>query len=49
MLEEPERPRDSFAGIAVPTEHRILPRTPQGQAPAEPLLVSIDLSDISFA
>ncbi|GGR10714.1 hypothetical protein [Streptomyces netropsis] len=37
------------AGITLPTEHRILPRTPEGQAPAELLLVTIDLSDISFA
>ncbi|MET9405299.1 hypothetical protein ABZX90_05835 [Streptomyces sp. NPDC002935] len=36
-------------GISLPTEHRILPRTPDGQVLAEPLLVSIDLSEISFA
>ncbi|MER6318235.1 hypothetical protein ABT237_31370 [Streptomyces sp. NPDC001581] len=35
------------AGITLPTERRILPRTPEGQALAEPLLVSIDLSDLS--
>jgi hypothetical protein len=33
----------------VPTGHRILPRTPQGQALAEPLLISIDVSEITFA
>ncbi|MER6202202.1 hypothetical protein ABT234_33145 [Streptomyces sp. NPDC001586] len=37
------------AGITLPTERRILPRTPEGQALAEPLLVSIDLSDLTFA
>ncbi|MER6253420.1 hypothetical protein ABT224_18910 [Streptomyces sp. NPDC001584] len=38
-----------ISGITLPTEHRILPRTPEGQALAEPLLVTIDLSDINFA
>jgi hypothetical protein len=33
----------------LPTKHRILPRTPEGQALTEPLLVSIDLSEITFA
>src|SRR5437879_7631919 len=37
------------SGIRVPTRHRIFPRTPDGQSLAEPLLVSIDLSDIAFA
>ena len=36
------------AGIMVPTKHRIYPRTPDGQALTEPLLVSIDLSEITF-
>jgi hypothetical protein len=36
------------AGIKVPTSHRIFPRQPDGQALSEPLLVSIDLSEISF-
>lgn len=36
------------AGIRVPTKHRIFPRTPDGQWLAEPLVVSIDLSEISF-
>ena len=35
-------------GIMIPTRHRILPRTPEGQALAEPLLISIDLSEIIF-
>jgi hypothetical protein len=35
-------------GIMVPTAHRILPRTPDGQSLAEPLIVSIDLSEITF-
>jgi hypothetical protein len=37
------------AGIRLPTKHRILPRTPDGQSLAEPLFVSIDLSEITFA
>ena len=37
------------AGIMLPTGHRILPRTPDGQAITEPLLISIDLSEITFA
>jgi len=36
------------AGIRVPTKHRILPRTPDGQSLEEPLIVSIELSEISF-
>jgi hypothetical protein len=36
------------AGIMVPTKHRIYPRTPDGQALEEPLLISIDVSEISF-
>jgi hypothetical protein len=31
------------------TEHRIFVRTPEGQVLAEPLLVSIDLDEITFA
>ena len=37
------------AGIMVPTRHRIFPRTPDGHALDEPLLVSIDVSEVSFA
>jgi hypothetical protein len=36
------------AGIMVPTRHRIFPRQPDGQSLNEPLLVAIDLSEISF-
>ncbi len=36
------------AGILVPTRHRIFPRQSDGQSLPEPLIVSIDLSDISF-
>ena len=36
------------AGIVVPASHRIFSRQPDGQPLSEPLLVSIDLSDISF-
>jgi hypothetical protein len=38
-----------IAGIMLPTGHRILPRTPQGQALCEPRLISIELSEITFA
>jgi hypothetical protein len=37
------------AGIMVPTKHRIFPRAPDGQALAEPLIVSIDVSEVAFA
>jgi hypothetical protein len=40
---------EEVAGIKVPTKHRIFPRTPDGQALDEPLVVSIDLSEIVFA
>jgi hypothetical protein len=36
-------------GIMVPTKHRIFPRTPDGQALEEPLIVSIDVSEVTFA
>jgi hypothetical protein len=36
-------------GIMVPTKHRIFPRAPDGQALAEPLIVSIDVSELAFA
>ncbi len=36
------------AGIMLPTKHRIFPRTPDGQSLTEPLIVSIDLSEIVF-
>ncbi len=36
------------AGIMVPTKHRIYPRTPEGQALKEPLLISIDVSEVAF-
>jgi hypothetical protein len=39
---------DDIAGIRLPTKHRILPHTPEGQSLAEPLVVSIDLSEIGF-
>lgn len=35
-------------GIMLPTGHRIVPRTPDNQALSEPLLISIELSEISF-
>ena len=37
------------AGIMVPTAHRIFPRSPDGTPLAEPLVVSIDVSEIAFA
>lgn len=39
---------DEVAGIRLPTRHRIFPRTPDGQSLAEPLIVSIDLSEIAL-
>ena len=39
---------DYVAGIRLPTKHRIFPRGPDGQSLAEPLIVSIDLSEITF-
>jgi hypothetical protein len=33
----------------VPTKHRILPRAVDGQTLSEPLLVSIDVSDLAFS
>jgi hypothetical protein len=40
---------DEVAGIRLPTRHRIFPRNPDGQSLPEPLIVSIDLSEISFS
>lgn len=37
-----------LAGIMVPTSHRIFPRAADGRAVPEPLIVSIDVSDIAF-
>jgi hypothetical protein len=37
------------SGIMVPSKHRIFPRTPEGEALDEPLIVSIDVSDVTFA
>ena len=39
---------EDVAGIRLPTKHRIFPRGPDGQSLAEPLIVSIDLSEITF-
>ena len=36
------------AGMMIPTKHRVFPRAPNGEALEEPLIVSIDLSEISF-
>jgi hypothetical protein len=37
------------AGIMIPTKHRVFPRAPNGQALEEPLIVSIDVSEVTFA
>jgi hypothetical protein len=37
---------EEVAGIQIPTRHRIFPRTPDGQSLDEPLIVSIDVSEI---
>jgi hypothetical protein len=39
---------DDVADIRLPTKHRIFPRDADGQSLAEPLIVSIDLSEIAF-
>ena len=36
------------AGLMVPTRHRIFPQAPDGQALNEPLVISIDVSEIAF-
>jgi len=36
------------AGLMVPTRHRIFPQAPDGQALKEPLVISIDVSEIAF-
>ena len=36
------------SGIKIPSRHRIFPRNPDGTSATEPLLVSIDVSDIEF-
>jgi hypothetical protein len=33
----------------IPAKHRIFSRAPDGQAIAEPLIVSIDVSEVAFA
>jgi hypothetical protein len=38
----------SVAGIMIPGQHRIYPRSPDGQALSEPLIVSIDVSEVAF-
>jgi hypothetical protein len=40
---------DEVAGIRLPTKHRIFPRGPDGQSLPEPLVVSIDLSEVEFS
>jgi hypothetical protein len=37
------------AGIMVPTRRRVLPRASDGQSLAEPLIISIELSEITFS
>jgi hypothetical protein len=39
---------EEVAGIRLPTKHRIFPCAPDGRSLAEPLVVSIDLSEITF-
>ena len=36
------------AGLMVPTRHRIFPQSPDGQALKDPLVISIDVSEIAF-
>jgi hypothetical protein len=37
------------AGIRLPTKHRIFPRADDGRSLTEPLIVSIDLSEVAFS
>jgi hypothetical protein len=37
------------AGMMIPTKHRVFPRAPNGEALEEPLIVSIDVSEVTFA
>jgi hypothetical protein len=39
---------DEVGGIKLPTRHRIFPRDSFGQSLPEPLIVSIDLSEVPF-
>jgi hypothetical protein len=39
----------AYSGLMFPTRRRVFPRLPDGKAMAEPLLVSIDLSNIVLA
>jgi hypothetical protein len=39
----------TVSGIRFPTKRRIYPRTPDGHALPEPLVVSIDLHDIALS
>ena len=36
------------SGILIPTKRRVFPRTPQGTVLPQPLIVSIDLSEVEF-
>jgi hypothetical protein len=36
-------------GISVPTRHRVYIRTPEGKPQSEPLIVSIDISELAFS
>jgi hypothetical protein len=38
----------NVSGIMVPARHRIYPRGPGGQALSEPLMVWIDVSEVTF-
>jgi len=40
---------EDVSGVRLPTKHRIFPRTPDGQSLTEPLIVSIDVSDVVFS
>jgi len=39
---------DEVAGTKLPTKRRVFPRKPDGRSAGEPLVVSIDLSEITF-
>jgi hypothetical protein len=39
----------AFSGIQVPTKRRVLARRPDGTSVPEPLIVTIDLTDVRFS
>jgi hypothetical protein len=40
---------EEFSGILLPTRRRVLGRAPDGTCVPEPLIVTIDLSEVEFS